>query len=81
MYTCFRSREKDFCPVEALKKYVNLQTRTSLYNADLRFVGGQSNEWLKMTTGIKKINKILHTSFPPVEELKLLDIAEADLLT
>jgi len=59
--------KKDFCPVEALKKYVNLQTKIGLYREDLPLFRWQSGRCIT----IKKINKVLARIFPPRKGIKI----------
>jgi hypothetical protein len=58
---------KDFCPVEALKKYINLQTRKGLFKDDLPLFRWQSGRCMT----IRKVNKILARIFPPHKGIKI----------
>jgi integrase len=59
--------QKDFCPVEELKKYVNLLVRTGKYNTDLPLFRWKSGKCVT----IKKVNKVLAHIFPPKEGVRI----------
>jgi hypothetical protein len=59
--------QKDFCPVEALKKYINLQAKKNMYEPNLPLFRWQSGRCIT----VKKVNKILKRIFPPHKGVKI----------
>jgi hypothetical protein len=59
--------QRRFCPVEALKKYINLQIRANVYNADLPLFRWYSGKCIT----IRKVNRVLSCIFPPRKGVKI----------